>query len=373
MPQRLIFSGIDATTGNVHSLTFSHEATKSGIHAYDFTTSWEQAQAAAKLIDPENDLLQYLNTCGDSIHATAYASCQAIETAGFGAFADVPDDMGPAPSVPDGNVNLVITNYETEFGNRQVRIAGNADVSAASMSFDGYTSSGGSDYAHYTLTWTSASTDIRIELAGHLSVGEDPLEIGVGYGSGLGSSTISGGPHHISLSHLDGASLGSQDNQIKGADILLPPPVVECDVSPNPTKVGHLTDFTASASGGVPPYSWSWTVDGTEVATTQNTTYTFDTDGTYAVCVTVTDELGNVEECCKEVTVNPALSLECDVSPNPTKVGHLTDFTASASGGVGSYTWSWTVAGVEVGTTEDMTYDFTSEGPGTYDVCVTVT
>ena len=81
---------------------------------------------------------------------------------------------------------------------------------------------------------------------------------------------------------------------------------IDVALTPNPT-VGHEADFTASASGGVPPYSWSWTVDGTEVATTQNTTYTFDTPGTYTVCVTVTDSLGNEEECCKDVTVKPAL------------------------------------------------------------------
>jgi alpha-tubulin suppressor-like RCC1 family protein len=78
---------------------------------------------------------------------------------------------------------------------------------------------------------------------------------------------------------------------------------VECNVNPNPTTVGHETAFTAEVSGGVPPYSWSWTVNGTQVATTQNTTYTFTTAGNYTVCVTLTDSLGNNKQCCNNVAV----------------------------------------------------------------------
>jgi hypothetical protein len=44
----------------------------------------------------------------------------------------------------------------------------------------------------------------------------------LGYGEGWERRA---GPYHFKLSHLDGASLGSQDNQIKGADIIIPPPV----------------------------------------------------------------------------------------------------------------------------------------------------
>ena len=40
---------------------------------------------------------------------------------------------------------------------------------------------------------------------------------------------------------------------------------LECRISPNPTEVGNITDFRAAASDGVPPYTWSWTVNGTEV------------------------------------------------------------------------------------------------------------
>ena len=147
--------------------------------------------------------------------------------------------------------------------------------------------------------------------------------------------------------------------------------ILECDVSPNPTEVGHETDFLGIASGGVPPYSWLWTIDGTVVATTQNTAYIFTTARSYTVCVTVTDAIGDEEECCRVVTVKAPLSLECNISPNPTEVGHETDFTALAGGGLQPYSWSWTISGTEIATTQNTAHIFTTAG--SYTVCVTVT
>jgi PKD repeat protein len=155
-----------------------------------------------------------------------------------------------------------------------------------------------------------------------------------------------------------------------------PPLSLECLVSANTTKVGQAINCNATAWGGVPPYSWLWTVNGTPVASFNNTTstnitYTFNTSGIYNVCVNVTDSLGNKEGCCTNVTVSEALNLTCDVSPNPTKVGHVTNFTAIASGAVGNYTWLWTANGTPVPGAQNTTYNFTADG--IYTVCVNVT
>jgi uncharacterized repeat protein (TIGR01451 family)/uncharacterized repeat protein (TIGR02543 family) len=78
------------------------------------------------------------------------------------------------------------------------------------------------------------------------------------------------------------------------------------DVSPDPTTVGQVTNFISTVSGPAPSYTWSWTVDGTEVATTQNASYTFTSAGVYDVCVTVTDCGDNTNaHSCQHVTVNP--------------------------------------------------------------------
>jgi uncharacterized repeat protein (TIGR01451 family)/uncharacterized repeat protein (TIGR02543 family) len=77
-------------------------------------------------------------------------------------------------------------------------------------------------------------------------------------------------------------------------------------VSPNPTTVGQVTNFSATVSGPAPSYLWSWTVNGTEVATTQNASYTFTSAGVYNVSVSVTDCGGNANsQSSQDVTVNP--------------------------------------------------------------------
>src|SRR5262249_38190209 len=50
--QRILFDSVTSTAGNVHTLTFSHQAAKGSAHAYDFLTSWNQALAATNVIAP---------------------------------------------------------------------------------------------------------------------------------------------------------------------------------------------------------------------------------------------------------------------------------------------------------------------------------
>src|SRR5262249_22507623 len=213
VPQRLIFTGITATSGNVHTLTFLHQATKSADnHAYDFQTSWEQAVLAADTIAPGQGLMAQLlaNRCGDEIGppGNLNITCNSLAASAFIATPSWPDSMG---TVLGDNVDTRIAAYENCFGNRTLKIYGDAAITAASITFNGYT---GTDLdANYTLTWTSASTQVLIEYAGHISVGTEASCPGIGYGANRGAASISGGPYHQKVATLDGASLGKQDNQ----------------------------------------------------------------------------------------------------------------------------------------------------------------
>src|SRR5439155_4199218 len=92
-----------------------------------------------------------------------------------------------------------VAAYEAKFGNRTIKIYAKATataLSAVSLAFNGYTNGSDPDAA-YTLTWTSNSDEILIEFAGHIAVGIDGLDAGIGYGSGKGAASIS----RRSLSH----------------------------------------------------------------------------------------------------------------------------------------------------------------------------
>jgi uncharacterized repeat protein (TIGR01451 family) len=212
VPQRTILADITSTTGDVHIFTFSHETTKGGIHAYDWLTAYNQG----------NEPPLAFNACGENLGNTPdfAAICESLHTSGYSILVDVPDD----PFVSkDGSTQDRIDAYETEFGNRQIKIYGDQPITAAGLTLSHSVANedddGDSDI-NYILTWTSNSTEILIEMAGHLAVSGDPADNPIAWGAGLGASYVSGGPYHFKLGKLDGATLGSQDNPIKGADVL---------------------------------------------------------------------------------------------------------------------------------------------------------
>jgi hypothetical protein len=222
VPQRAIFNNIETQPGNVHTLTFSHQTTKGGIHAYDFLTSWDQAEAAA-----DDAGLSFSPSLSDQACDDAPAICANLHDGPSPYDCDsvaVPDD----PFVSkDGATQAVIDDYETVYGNRVIWICSNQEITASSLSLVHNVANGGDtgdSYILYELEWTSTGGQLLVEMAGHISLS------GLGdmaWGVGLGASNISGGPYHFRLGELDDAALGAQDNQIKGADILPPPPPPE--------------------------------------------------------------------------------------------------------------------------------------------------
>jgi|GEM_PF-6971720 len=346
--QRLVFTNIPKTAGHVHTLNFSHQANKSAdIHAYDFLTSWPQGVQAGTEIGGSTMFVS-VNECGPEIgppHDLG-AICSTLHASGFTATPAAPDAMGTL--IGDDVASSVIA-YEANLGNRTVKIYGNTPISAASIAFNGYTGSGDM-YADYTLTWTSSSDSIVIEMAGHLAAGTDPVgQTGVGYGAGRGSANISGGPYHFKLSTLDGASLGSQDNQIKGADILLPPPV--CDVTPSDTTVcvGGSATFTDITTNGTPPYTYCWTkrpysdpcLSTTATLTISNATIA-DADS-YRVIVTDANNLADT--CYVVLMVHPQPT--CSVDPPSAAIceGESQQFCVQPTGGTPPYTYLWSPGG----------------------------
>ncbi|MHA2204311.1 MAG: DUF7507 domain-containing protein, partial [Candidatus Thorarchaeota archaeon] len=217
VPQRILFVDIvDRDDDDILTLTFSHMATKSGIHAYDWLTGWDQGN------DPILDPLPWGEDIGP--HATP-AIAQALHEAvdEYEIFVEVPDDgfISSSYEIID-NYQYRIDAYEAVWGNREIRICGNHPILSASfvsLTHNPASDDTGDSYIEYVLTWESASDQIMIELGGHLAVSGSPNNNPVAWGTSLGASVISGGSYHFKLNELDEYSLGSQDNQIKGEAI----------------------------------------------------------------------------------------------------------------------------------------------------------
>ncbi|MES2429423.1 MAG: hypothetical protein V4556_00720, partial [Bacteroidota bacterium] len=295
--QRIVFLNIPSTTGNVHKLIFDFQTVKSaaGAHAYDFLTSWEQAVAAADAINGPG-LMVNLNVCGaePGSDPTGYLTACDAAHAGFSATASYSDNMGDPPGTPfvGSNVDAKIAAYESVFGDRTIKLWGTSAISNVSLrqvgdgcpgKFPlGYQTGSDADF-RYELTWTSAAPTIVIEYGGHLAVGRDPLDAGIGYGFQKGAGNIPGGPYHTHLRTLDCASLGSQDNQITAADVIIPP---QCDMT-GPTCFSNNQTLQYSAlintdEGAISSYTWEF------VTNTANAVFSGTTTGSLPETATQT-------------------------------------------------------------------------------------
>ncbi|MBE0642726.1 MAG: hypothetical protein IH600_01465, partial [Bacteroidetes bacterium] len=336
VPQRLMLASIPATSGNQHTLVFSHRATKGGKHAYDYLTSYAQALTASAAIAGPTTLVN-LNVCGSTLGppSSLAATCASLHAGSNSILVDIPDAMG---STLSHNIATSIANYETRFGNRTVQLFGNAPITAATLTFNGY-SKGKDVLAEYTLTWTSASSSVLLEFAGHLAMGDDVLNagMGIGYGSGYGAGSISGAPFHFKLDRLDRFSLGSQDNQIMGSSILTK---ISCAVSgPDPVCVNTQNTYGFITSANL-SYSWSLSANssGATIAGSshgQSVVVNAGTQGgTYTLTATVSD--GSQTVVCNYPVTVQGLTVSANASVIHCAGGTST-VTVTAHGGKAPY------------------------------------
>ncbi len=157
---------------------------------------------------------------------------------------------------------------------------------------------------------------------------------------------------------------------------------LSASISPSSAIIdnGQQLQFTASASGGVSPYSYQW-YSGSSSTCSSDTTISGATSSTYTAspssstyyCVKVTDSAsGSYYSNAAYVTVNPALTLS--VSPSSAVAmdqGQQITVSATAGGGSGSYSYAWSVvSGTSCpGFTSSSSPSFTYTPSGTTSSC----
>ncbi len=117
------------------------------------------------------------------------------------------------------------------------------------------------------------------------------------------------------------------------------PAVVVTSINLPPTIcIGDSTTLNATSVGGTPPYTYTWNTGSTsssirvgpDTTTTYTVTTTLDSNKCPGAAVTVT------------VVVNPPLKLNVTAKPDTICLGNSATLNAGASGGDGTYSYSWT-------------------------------
>jgi len=134
--------------------------------------------------------------------------------------------------------------------------------------------------------------------------------------------------------------------------------------------------FTSSVSGGTPPYSYRWYLDGAAVggATSSSWAFTPTSTGSYLVHLNVTDSLGKeAKSNVAQVTVNSALSVSIQPASSVITLGESVEFTSTVTGGTLSYAYKWYLDDLEVSGATSPSWIFTPTSTGYYQVCLKVT
>jgi len=157
-------------------------------------------------------------------------------------------------------------------------------------------------------------------------------------------------------------------------------PPLQLSVSISPTtakiKIGESVTFTSSVSGGTPPYSYQWYLNGAAVSGAIFPTWTFApvSTGTYTVYLNVTDSvLKTAKSNVASVTVAPPLTVSISPTSAIISVGQSVTFTSTVSGGYPPYSYQWYLDGAPVSGATSSSWTFTPTTSGIYYVYLKVT
>lgn len=158
------------------------------------------------------------------------------------------------------------------------------------------------------------------------------------------------------------------------ATVTVNPLTTTSDPSDQTVCQGAKVSF-ATTAGGTGPFTYAWTLDGAPIGS--EASVEVDTSklapGSYQVCVTTTGKCGNPQQCATLVV--QASTAATELVAQTACQGMTANFTTTASGGDGTFTYQWKLDNVVIpnATNSSVAIDTTALLVGEHTVAVVVT
>lgn len=149
-----------------------------------------------------------------------------------------------------------------------------------------------------------------------------------------------------------------------------PPPSVSVLAEPTEGDIPLLVMFSATASGGIPPYSFLWTFGDGGRSTVPSPSHTYSTSGTFTASVTVTDAARRSGTASIPVRAIGPLAVTVAAMPYQGTASLTVSFEATPSGGEPPYSFEWNFGDGNSSSVQSPTHTY--ESSGTYNVTVVV-
>ncbi|MGA2310643.1 MAG: PKD domain-containing protein, partial [Candidatus Bathyarchaeia archaeon] len=198
----------------------------------------------------------------------------------------------------------------------------------------------------------------------------------VGTNSASYSYTASGTSHSVYVIVTD--SINGHFTSNTASITVNPAPTVTVSPSSWTMDVGQSKTFTATPAGGSGSYTgYQWYVGGVAQSGQTASTFSFapGSSGSYSITVTVTDSLGatSAQSSAAAVTVHAAQTASVTPASVTMDVGQTQTFTCAASGGSGTLSYQWYVAGSAVSGQTSSTYAYSPSSAGSPTIYCKVT
>ena len=140
--------------------------------------------------------------------------------------------------------------------------------------------------------------------------------------------------------------------------------IYSCSSSPaNSARVGTNVTWTASSTGGLPPYTYTWNDGTTDTNHSSSTVRNYTIVGTKSMGLMVTDSGGQtVSRTCPLFNVISGISASCSPSPSNANTGNNVTWTATSTGGTPPYSYTWSDTTTYTNHTSSMVINYTTGG-----------